>query len=88
MKKEFDLKLNQEKRMFLYMPLMHSELLLDQELSVELYNKMGNINILNYAIAHSDIISKFGRFPHRNNILGRVSTPEEVVFLSTLKSSF
>ena len=38
MKKEFDLKLNQEKRMFLYMPLMHSELLLDQELSVELYN--------------------------------------------------
>jgi hypothetical protein len=87
-KKEFGLKLNQEKRMFLYMPLMHSELLPDQELSVELFSKINNINILNYAITHHDIISKFGRFPHRNKILGRVSTPEEVAFLSTPNSSF
>ena len=87
-KKEFDLKLSQEKLMFLYMPLMHSELLLDQELSVELYSKMDNVNILNYAAAHRDIISKFGRFPHRNKILGRVSNPEEIAFLSTPNSSF
>lgn len=87
-KKQFDLKLNQDERMFLYMPLMHSELLLDQEFSVELYSKINNINILNYAIAHHDIISKFGRFPHRNKILGRVSTLEEIVFLSTPNSSF
>ena len=70
--KGFDLKLNSDQRMFLYMPLMHSELLLDQVLSVELYSKMENINTLNYATAHHDIIVRFGRFPHRNKILGRI----------------
>jgi uncharacterized protein (DUF924 family) len=74
--------------MFLYMPLMHSELLLDQELSVELYSKMENINTLNYAIAHHDIIVRFGRFPHRNKILGRISTLQELEFLRTPNSSF
>jgi len=86
--KGFDLKLNSDQRMFLYMPLMHSELLLDQKLSVELYSKMGNINTLNYAIAHHDIIVRFGRFPHRNKILGRISTLQELEFLRTPNSSF
>ena len=86
--KGFDLKLNSDQRMFLYMPLMHSELLLDQELSVELYSKMKNINTLNYAIAHHDIIVRFGRFPHRNKILGRISTLQELEFLRTPNSSF
>jgi len=86
--KGFDLKLNSDQRMFLYMPLMHSELLLDQELSVELYSKMENINTLNYAIAHHDIIVRFGRFPHRNKILGRISTLQELEFLRTPNSSF
>jgi uncharacterized protein (DUF924 family) len=86
--KGFDLKLNSDQRRFLYMPLMHSELLLDQELSVELYSKMKNINTLNYATAHHDIIVRFGRFPHRNKILGRISTLQELEFLRTPNSSF
>ena len=86
--KGFDLKLNSDQRMFLYMPLMHSELLLDQVLSVELYSKMENINTLNYATAHHDIIVRFGRFPHRNKILGRISTLQELEFLRTPNSSF
>ncbi len=87
-KKGFDLELSSDQRMFLYMPLMHSELLLDQELSVELYSKMDNIYTLNYAKAHRDIIVRFGRFPHRNKILGRISSVQELEFLRTPNSSF
>jgi len=64
---------------FLYMPLMHSEQLTDQQRCVELFR--GNADKLTYAERHADIIRRFGRFPHRNRILGRTTTPEEQAFL-------
>ncbi len=66
---------------FLYMPFMHSELLPDQLRCVELFSKAGNPENLGYAQDHADIIRRFGRFPHRNRILGRVTTPDEQAFL-------
>ena len=66
---------------FLYLPLMHSEHLADQQRCVELFRKAGNTDNLGYAQDHADIIRRFGRFPHRNNILGRTTTPEEQAFL-------
>src|SRR6266705_376323 len=64
---------------FLYMPLMHSEHLADQLRCVELFD--GNADKLKYAERHADIIRRFGRFPHRNRILGRTMTAEEQAFL-------
>jgi uncharacterized protein (DUF924 family) len=64
---------------FLYMPLMHSEHLADQLRCVELFR--GNADQLKYAKGHADIIRRFGRFPHRNRILGRTTTAEEQAFL-------
>jgi uncharacterized protein (DUF924 family) len=66
---------------FLYMPLMHSERLSDQQRCVELFRKAGNTDNLRYAEDHADIIRRFGRFPHRNRLLGRRTTPEEQAFL-------
>ena len=66
---------------FLYMPFMHSEHLADQLRCVELFGKTGNADNLKYAEDHADIIRRFGRFPHRNPILGRATTPEERAFL-------
>jgi len=64
---------------FLYMPLMHSEHLADQLRCVELFRD--NADQLKYAEDHADIIRRFGRFPHRNRILGRTTTPEEQAYL-------
>lgn len=89
-------------RTFFRMPLMHSESLADQEACVAAFEALaseyrgrgrddlaeavgGN---LKYAIAHRDIVAKWGRFPHRNALLGRVSTPEEIAFLKEPGSSF
>ena len=66
---------------FLYMPFMHSEHLADQLRCVELFGKSGQTDNLKYAEDHADIIRRFGRFPHRNRILGRSTTPEEQAFL-------
>jgi uncharacterized protein (DUF924 family) len=66
---------------FLYMPFMHSEHLTDQLRCVELFRGAGRPENLKYAEDHADIIRRFGRFPHRNRILGRVTTPEEQTFL-------
>ncbi len=66
---------------FLYMPLMHSELLADQLRCVELFRKTGNAENLGYAERHAGIVKRFGRFPHRNRLLGRATTPEEQAFL-------
>ena len=66
---------------FLYMPLMHSEALADQLRCVELFRKAGNSENLGYAERHADIVRRFGRFPHRNRLLGRATTPEEQAFL-------
>ncbi len=72
-----------ERRQFLYLPFMHSEDLADQERSVRLYEDLGNDNSLHFAREHRDIVARFGRFPHRNAILDRDSTPEEAEFLKT-----
>ena len=66
---------------FLYLPFEHSEEMADQERSLALFKQLGDENNLNYAITHADIIRKFGRFPHRNTVLGRATTPEEAAFL-------
>jgi uncharacterized protein (DUF924 family) len=66
---------------FLYMPFMHSEHLADQLRCVELFRQTGNPDNLGYAEGHAGIIRRFGRFPHRNRILGRATTPEEQAFL-------
>jgi uncharacterized protein (DUF924 family) len=68
-------------RDFFYLPFSHSELLADQEHAVAIHRANNDANGLKWAEIHADIIRRFGRFPHRNAVLGRVSTPEEQAFL-------
>jgi uncharacterized protein (DUF924 family) len=68
-------------REFLYLPLMHSEHLTDQLRCIELSRKAGLAEAAKWAEHHAGIIRRFGRFPHRNRILGRATTPEEQAFL-------
>jgi len=68
---------------FLYMPLMHSESPSDQELSVSLFEHAGLERNAEFARHHRELIRRFGRFPHRNAILGRNSTPEELAYLAS-----
>ncbi len=80
---KFDKKLPLYQRSFLYMPLMHSENINDQNLSVELFTDSGLKNNLRFAKHHRDIIKEYGRFPHRNSILGRNSTEKELEYLNS-----
>ncbi len=66
---------------FLYLPFMHSEDLADQLRCIDLFRTTDDTENLQYAEAHADIIRRFGRFPHRNRVLGRTTTPEEQAFL-------
>jgi len=75
-------------RSFLYMPFMHSESLKIHEIAVDLFRKNGIQNNLDFEFSHKKIIEQFGRYPHRNKVLGRVSTKEEIEFLSRPGSSF
>ncbi len=79
-------------RWFLYMPLMHSETLIDQQRSISLFEQLRDDPDSRVAISaahrHRDIITRFGRFPHRNAILGRESTAEELAFLREPGSAF
>ncbi len=84
----FDRALPEDQRAFLYMPFMHSEELADQDRCIELFTGLAGSNQLGYAERHRDIIRRFGRFPHRNAVLGRASTPEEIEFLKQPGSSF
>ena len=68
---------------FLYLPFMHSEHLADQLRCVELFRNTDQADNLKYAEDHADIVRRFGRFPHRNPILGRATTPEEQAFLDS-----
>ena len=77
----FDHQLSAQDRQFLYLPFMHSEELADQERSVALYRALGDEKLQPFADEHADIVRRFGRFPHRNALLGRTSTPEEEEFL-------
>jgi uncharacterized protein (DUF924 family) len=79
----FDQPLSGEQKAFLYLPLMHSEKMADQDRAVELYQRAGLEESLKWARHHQDLIRRFGRFPHRNAILDRESTPEEVAYLNS-----
>ena len=83
-----DAALTAQERVFLYMPYMHSESAPIQETAVELFTHNGIANNLEYELKHKAIIDRFGRYPHRNAVLGRVSTPEEIAFLQEPGSSF
>jgi len=73
----YDAALPPERRAFLYMPFEHSEDLADQEQSLLLFTRLGDDNALGYAQKHHDIVARFGRFPHRNAILGRAPRADE-----------
>ncbi|MBE9536239.1 MAG: DUF924 domain-containing protein [Proteobacteria bacterium] len=80
--------LGPQQRAFFYMPFMHSESSSIHEVAVELFSEPGMENNLEFELRHKEIIDRFGRYPHRNDILGRESTPEEIEFLETPGSSF
>lgn len=73
-----DAKLDSDERAFLYQPFEHSESLDDQRQSVLLFTALGDPMYLNYARKHHDLIVRFGRFPHRNAMLGRAPRPDEI----------
>lgn len=73
---------------FLYMPWMHSEKREDHERAEQLFSQPGLEKNYEFELAHKRIIDRFGRYPHRNAILGRQSTPEEISFLEEDGSSF
>jgi uncharacterized protein (DUF924 family) len=87
--REFDLTLLPVRRSFIYLPFQHSENLEDQYESVRLFRKLADehpemAGHVKYADDHFEVIRRFGRFPHRNAVLGRISTPEESEFLRQL----
>ncbi|MCO5063586.1 MAG: DUF924 domain-containing protein [Rhizobiaceae bacterium] len=77
----FDRDMTTKERMFLALPLMHSEKLPDQQKCVSVFEGIGNEEALKYAIEHREIVEKFGRFPHRNRALGRDSSEAEKSFM-------
>ena len=83
-----DKDVTEDRRVFFYVPFEHSEDLADQDACIPYFESLANTEYLRYAIAHRDIIARFGRFPHRNRVLGRESTDEEIAFLKTPGSSF
>ncbi|MEC8428876.1 MAG: DUF924 family protein [Pseudomonadota bacterium] len=86
--KGYDTQLQDARRSFLYLPFMHSESALIHEQAVILYESLDSGDNLNFELRHKSIIDRFGRYPHRNAILGRESTPAEREFLSQPGSSF
>lgn len=87
-RKNYHAKLETFKRVFIYMPFMHSESLKIHKKAMRLFNEPGMEENFDYEIKHKAIIERFGRYPHRNKILGRNSTAEEIEFLSQPGSSF
>jgi uncharacterized protein (DUF924 family) len=81
MARGFDRAVDEQLQAFFYMPLEHSENLADQERGLSLMQRLGP-EVVKWAVVHRDIIQRFGRFPHRNAVLGRTSTPEELEFLA------
>ena len=75
-------------RSFLYMPYMHSESLKIHQVAVDLFRRNGIQGNLDFEMKHKAIIERFGRYPHRNGILGRISTEEEIEFLKQPGSGF
>ena len=83
-----DESLNETEKSFLYMPFMHSESLIIHEVGLKLFQAGTSDSSINFEIRHKKIIEDFGRYPHRNNILGRISTNKEIEFLEKPGSSF
>lgn len=86
--KGFDKGFDKDKRLFLYLPFEHSEDKEDQARSVELIASLGDPGLADWAVRHKAVVDRFGRFPHRNAVLGRASTPEEEAFLKEPGSAF
>ena len=86
--KDFAVALSGDEQLFLYLSFEHQENVDAQARSVELISALGDPELTKYAQAHKDVIDRFGRFPHRNAILGRISTVEELEFLKGQGSSF
>ena len=86
--RRFDRELSNDERKFLYLPFEHSEDPAVQARSVQLFATVDDGESLGYAVRHKEIVDRFGRFPHRNDVLGRESTPEEIEFLKEPDSSF
>jgi uncharacterized protein (DUF924 family) len=88
----FDKGYTPSERLFAYLPFEHSEDLADQERALELFGKIrdlpGMATAYDYAIKHWEVVKRFGRFPHRNEVLGRSSTAEEIEFLKLPGSRF
>lgn len=80
--RQLDHSMTVEQKQFLYMPLMHAENINDQRKCVSYFTELG---LAEHAIEHMAIIERFGRFPHRNTVLGRQSTAEEITFLQDAK---
>ena len=87
-RKKFDKELNNSKKAFFYMPFMHSESKEIHDIALFLFDQPGLEDSFNFEIKHKAIIDRFGRYPHRNEILGRESTADELKFLSQPGSSF
>ncbi|TFH31689.1 MAG: DUF924 domain-containing protein [Myxococcales bacterium] len=95
---DFDTELDFDERLFFYLPLAHSEDMTDHHRSMECFNRLvddcaesleGDAkNYLDFAERHKAIVERFGRYPHRNEVLARASTPEEIAFLEEPDSSF
>jgi uncharacterized protein (DUF924 family) len=83
-----DRALGAEQRTFLYLPFMHSESLVIHDSAAELFAATGNAQLIEFERKHRRIIERFGRYPHRNAILGRESSVEELAFLQQPDSSF
>ena len=83
-----DLRVAPVRRTFVYLPFEHAEDIAAQHEAMRLYQALGDADALDWARKHFEIIERFGRFPHRNAVLGRVSTPEEIEFLKQPGSRF
>ncbi len=84
----FDLTMTRQERLFLYLPFEHSEDRADQAYSLNLVKQLGREDWTHSAVKHKAIIDQFGRFPHRNAVLNRLSTADEIAFLKEPKNSF
>lgn len=85
---QLDSEMNPEERYFLYLPFEHSEDSADQALAVQLISQLGSAEWTKYALAHQQLIERFGRFPHRNAILGRESSADEIAAMSEPMGSY
>ncbi len=87
----FDTRLGPQERLFIYLPIEHSEDPADQDLSVRLFESLRGLvadRSIDYAYRHRDVIRRFGRYPHRNAALGRADTPAEAAYLAEPGSGF